>query len=213
MAYYFQGRTVSFGECTIQYQPPNFVHVQKKYPSFHNHGSVKNGCISNSSYLLNTAIFHFHDYGRKCKEQPNLQKIKKNTCPNFDDVRWFFGFRRLFPHFAKTNCQEKNNKTTTQLHPEKPPYHLFLPFFCWKKKTWPPPRISRQLVVVAMVFLLELMAPRRSWKSNVRRPKGPGKQRDFPRRTSPWFRWVVRSTRKYPMFERDIFCCLSDLFQ
>ena len=26
---------------------------------------VRNGCISNSSYLSNTAIFHFQDYGRK----------------------------------------------------------------------------------------------------------------------------------------------------
>ena len=30
------------------------------YTSSHNHGSVKNGCISNSSYLSNIAIFHFH---------------------------------------------------------------------------------------------------------------------------------------------------------
>ena len=27
------------------------------YPSSHNHGSVKNRCISNSSYLSNIAIF------------------------------------------------------------------------------------------------------------------------------------------------------------
>ncbi len=36
-----------------------------KYPSSQNHGSVKNGCISKSTYLSNTAILHFHDYGRK----------------------------------------------------------------------------------------------------------------------------------------------------
>ena len=36
-----------------------------KYPSSQNHGLVKNGCISKSTYLSNTAILHFHDYGRK----------------------------------------------------------------------------------------------------------------------------------------------------
>ena len=40
--------------------------VKWGYPSCHNHGSVKNGCISNRSYLSNTGtIFHFHDSGRK----------------------------------------------------------------------------------------------------------------------------------------------------
>ena len=29
---------------------------------------VKNGCISNSSYLSNIAMFHFHDYGRKSND-------------------------------------------------------------------------------------------------------------------------------------------------
>ena len=28
---------------------------------------VKNGCISNNTYLSNTTIFHFHDYGRKSR--------------------------------------------------------------------------------------------------------------------------------------------------
>ena len=35
------------------------------FPSSHNHGSVENGSISNLSFLLFKAIFHFHDYGRK----------------------------------------------------------------------------------------------------------------------------------------------------
>ena len=36
------------------------------YTSSHNHGSVKNWCISNSRYLSNTTIFPLnHDYGRK----------------------------------------------------------------------------------------------------------------------------------------------------
>ena len=36
------------------------------YPSSHNHGSVENGCISNSSFLaFEVVFFHLHDYGRK----------------------------------------------------------------------------------------------------------------------------------------------------
>ncbi len=38
--------------------------LNDNYTSSHNHGSEK--CLPpSSSYLLNTAIFHFHDYGRK----------------------------------------------------------------------------------------------------------------------------------------------------
>ena len=36
-----------------------------KYPFFPIIMEVENGCISNSSYLSKTAIFHFHDCGRK----------------------------------------------------------------------------------------------------------------------------------------------------
>lgn len=35
-----------------------------KNPSSHSHYQVKNGCISNTSYLSTTTMFHFHDYGR-----------------------------------------------------------------------------------------------------------------------------------------------------
>ena len=37
------------------------------YTSSHNHGSVKNGCISNRivTFKRYSAIFLFHDYGRK----------------------------------------------------------------------------------------------------------------------------------------------------
>ena len=35
------------------------------YPSSHNHRSEKIGPSSNSTYLSNKAILHFHDYGRK----------------------------------------------------------------------------------------------------------------------------------------------------
>ena len=34
---------------------------------------------SNNSYLLNTAIFHFHDYGRKSKNTNNWWKEKKEV--------------------------------------------------------------------------------------------------------------------------------------
>ena len=39
------------------------------YPSSHNHGSMKNGSppIVATWNLSNTAIFHVHDYGRKCR--------------------------------------------------------------------------------------------------------------------------------------------------
>ena len=44
---------------------------------------VKNGCISNSSYLSNIAIFHFHD-GRKSTYQRIwvhfLDKLELNGC-------------------------------------------------------------------------------------------------------------------------------------
>ena len=43
----------------------NQIHLNvRSYPSSHNHGSGTIG-PSDSSYLLNTAVFHFHDYGRK----------------------------------------------------------------------------------------------------------------------------------------------------
>ena len=54
------GRVVVFEE-----KESKNVVCEEICPSSHNHGSVKNGCISNSSYLSNTAIFHLHDYGRK----------------------------------------------------------------------------------------------------------------------------------------------------
>ena len=39
-------------------------------PSSYNHGSVKNGCISNNGYLSNTAIFKLnHDFGRNSKQK------------------------------------------------------------------------------------------------------------------------------------------------
>ena len=37
---------------------------------------VKNGCISCSSYLSNTAIFHLQDYGRKGKNYPPFNSSK-----------------------------------------------------------------------------------------------------------------------------------------
>ena len=51
------------------FQPYNWGAVSlNKYPSSHNHGSVKNGSppIVATWNLSNTAIFHVHDYGRKC---------------------------------------------------------------------------------------------------------------------------------------------------
>ncbi len=59
----------------------DFVHVRLPGTS-QNHGSVKNGCISNSN-LSNTAILHFHDYGRKCLFGVQLHRNQRGTG-NFD---------------------------------------------------------------------------------------------------------------------------------
>ena len=46
---------------------PHFKTIQSTLPPIIM--EVKNGCISNSSYLSNIAIFHFHDNGRKSRNQ------------------------------------------------------------------------------------------------------------------------------------------------
>ena len=69
--------------------------INKKhvYTSSHNHGSVKNGCISSSSYLSNIAVFHFHDYGRKSSRSRMVSFIRgvfffnSRPCPTVVTVK------------------------------------------------------------------------------------------------------------------------------
>lgn len=128
---------------------------------------------------------------------------KKNNLPRKQKKQWQSHWppkKNIIPHLSGEDLLDFN---VWNVATYPPTYRLHTP----KKPDPPPPQISRQLVVVEMVSSLELMAPRRSWKSNVRRPKGPSKARDFPRRTSPWRFFLEKRSTSGPTW-----CLLKKFF-
>ena len=84
------------------------------YPSSNNHGKMG---PPNSSYLLNTAIFHFHDCGRKSK-------------PTYT---WFMGppCMKKVMFFFKIHCGESINGAKPL--PSSMAFFVFGPFFAPKR--------------------------------------------------------------------------------
>ena len=105
-------------------------HTSACYPSSHNHGSVRNGCISNSSDLSYTAIFHNGEFVSIALTSSKLQQFVGDhgwgsvawVHPKPDvKARWIFGTETsrknapnmcVFQSFLGHDPLEKNMSST-----------------------------------------------------------------------------------------------------
>ncbi len=65
------------------------VHFFDFTPSSHNHGSVENSSFGDKPHIFQDPIFHFHDYGRKCKANAGKQHPYVNAIGyNNQTITW-----------------------------------------------------------------------------------------------------------------------------
>ncbi len=131
---------------------------------------VKNGCISNRSYLSNIAIFHFHDYGRKSIWPVDLLVPTKFLVTSV-------GMLVVFPQLLRNRSGTTLNFTTPHTHTlyEQKYQHVFplqknisMFFFCGSGSLSPKP-LHHQIRPPATAPWADPARGNMSWKSNPAR--------------------------------------------